>query len=52
MLKYTKKIKDITDTKSSFADCLNHQNIRNQLKYDIKVCLVKNGYPPQYSPSF
>lgn len=24
--------------------------MRNQLKLDIKICLVKNGYPPQYSP--
>ena len=38
------------DTKSSFADWLNNQNVRNQLKLDIKICLVKNGYPPQYSP--
>ena len=45
-----KKIKEIIDTKSSFADWLNNQNVRNQLKFDIKVCLVKNGYPPQYSP--
>jgi len=44
------KVKDIIDTKSSFADWLNNQNIRNQLKLDIKICLVKNGYPPQYSP--
>lgn len=45
-----KKIKEIIDTKSSFADWLNNQNVRNQLKFDIKVCLVKKGYPPQYSP--
>ncbi len=45
-----KKIKEIIDTKSSFADWLNNQNVRNRLKFDIKVCLVKNGYPPQYSP--
>ncbi|MBR0420182.1 MAG: type I restriction endonuclease subunit R [Erysipelotrichaceae bacterium] len=44
------KIKEIIDTKSSFADWLNNQNVRNQLKLDIKICLVKNGYPPQYSP--
>lgn len=44
------KIKEIIDTKSSYADWLNNQNIRNQLKLDIKICLVKNGYPPQYSP--
>ena len=45
-----KKIKEIIETKSSFADWLNNQIVRDQLKFDIKVCLIKNGYPPQYSP--
>lgn len=45
-----KKVKEIIDVKSSFTDWLNNQNIRNQLKLEIKLCLVKNGYPPQYSP--
>ena len=45
-----KKVKEIIDTKSSFADWLNNQNVRNQLKLEIKICLIKNGYPPQYSP--
>lgn len=45
-----KKIKDIIDEKSSFADWLNNSNVKNQLKFDIKICLVQNGYPPQYSP--
>lgn len=44
-----KKVKKIIDEKSSFADWLNNQNVRNQLKLDIKICLVNNGYPPQYS---
>ena len=44
------KIKEIIDVKSSFADWLNNQNVRDQLKLEIKICLVKNGYPPQYSP--
>lgn len=44
------KVKEIIDTKSSYADWLNNQNVRNQLKLDIKICLIKNGYPPQYSP--
>lgn len=47
-----KKIKEKIDTKSSFADWLNNKNIRNQLKLDIKICQVKNGYPPQYSPKY
>lgn len=46
----SKKVKEIIDTKSSFADWLNNQNVRNDLKFEIKMCLVKNGYPPQYSP--
>ena len=24
--------------------------MRDQLKLDIKICLVKNGYPPKYTP--
>lgn len=44
------KIRDIIDAKSSFADWLNNQRVRDQLKQDIKICLVKNGYPPQYTP--
>lgn len=44
-----RKVKEIIDLKSSFADWLNNQNVRNELKLDIKICLVKNGYPPKYS---
>ena len=36
-----KKIKEIIDTKSSFADWLNNQIVRDQLKFDIKVCLIQ-----------
>ncbi len=45
-----KKVKEIIDIKSSYADWLNNKNVRNELKFEIKVCLIKNGYPPQYSP--
>lgn len=44
-----KKVKEIIDVKSSFADWLNNQHIRDQLKYDIKVCFIKNKYLLQYS---
>lgn len=44
------KIRDIIDAKSSFADWLNNPRVRDQLKQDIKICLVKNGYPPRYTP--
>lgn len=45
-----RKIREIIETKSAYADWLNNQIVRNHLKLDIKVCLVKNGYPPQYTP--
>ena len=44
-----KKIKEIIDMKSSYSDWLNNSNVRAQLQFDIKVCLIKNGYPPSYS---
>lgn len=47
---YTKDNPIIISPASSFADWLNNQIVRDQLKFDIKVCLIKNGYPPQYSP--
>lgn len=45
-----RKIKEIIDAKSSYADWLNNTRVREQLKKEIKICLVKNGYPPQYTP--
>ena len=47
---FAKKVKEIIDTKSSFADWLNNQNVRYQLKLDIKLCFIRNGYPPKDSP--
>jgi type I restriction enzyme, R subunit len=44
-----RKIKEIIDAQSSFSDWLNNQNVRNDLTLKIKLCLLKNGYPPQYS---
>lgn len=43
-----KKVKEIIDTKSSYADWLNNQNVRDQLKLDIKICLVKIDYNSQF----
>ena len=44
------KIKELIDAKSSYADWLNNSIVRDDLKKKIKICLVKNGYPPQYTP--
>ena len=45
-----RKIKSEIDTYSTIADWLNNDIVRQQLKLKIKICLVKNGYPPQYTP--
>lgn len=45
-----KKIRAIIDTKSAYADWLNNDRVKEQLKMDIKICLVKEGYPPIYTP--
>ena len=44
-----KKIKELIDTQSSFADWLNNANVRADLNQKIFFCLVKAGYPPQYN---
>ena len=36
-IELAKKIKEIIDTKSSFADWLNTQRVRDQLKQEIKI---------------
>ena len=45
-----RKVRELIDAKSSYADWLNNQRVRDDLKMDIKICLVKNGYPPEYTP--
>ncbi len=45
-----RKIKELIDSKSTYADWLNNTIVREDLKKAIKICLVKNGYPPQYTP--
>lgn len=45
-----RKVREIIDTKSSYADWLNNQRVRDELSQEIKICLVLNGYPPQYTP--
>lgn len=45
-----KKLQEIIDKRSSSADWLNNQIVRDRLKFEVKVCLIKNGYPPKYSP--
>lgn len=44
-----KKIKELIDTKSSYANWLNNDNVKADLNQEIFFCLAKNGYPPLYN---
>ncbi|MGL5972316.1 MAG: type I restriction enzyme endonuclease domain-containing protein [Oscillospiraceae bacterium] len=43
-----KKINELVDDKSQFADWSTRDDIKNQLNMDLTKLLYKNGYPPQW----
>jgi type I restriction enzyme R subunit len=43
-----KKIKELVDDKSQFADWSSRDDIKNQLNMDLTILLYKNGYPPEW----
>ena len=43
-----KKIKELVDDKSRFADWSTRDDIKSQLNMDLTVLLYKNGYPPEW----
>lgn len=43
-----KKIKELVDDKSQYADWSTREDIKNQLNMDLTVLLYKNGYPPEW----
>ena len=43
-----KKIKELIDDKSQFADWSTRNDIKNQLNMDLTVLLYNNGYPPEW----
>lgn len=46
-----KKVKEtiLAEKPKDNTDWLKNRNVRNDLNLLVKICLVKNGYPPQYS---
>ena len=44
-----KKVKELIDTKSSFADWLTNKNVRAELNQELFFLLDENGYPPECS---
>ena len=44
-----KKIKELVDDKSQFADWSTRADIKNQLNMDLTVLLYNNGYPPTWN---
>jgi type I restriction enzyme R subunit len=43
-----KKIKELVDDKSAYADWATRDDIKNQLNEQLTVLLYKNGYPPEW----
>ena len=46
---FAKKVKELIDTKSSFADWLSNKNVRAELNQDLFFLLDENGYPPEWN---
>lgn len=44
-----KKVKELIDTKSSFADWLTNGNVRADLNQELFFLLATNSYPPEWS---
>lgn len=44
-----KKIKELIDGSSVYADWINNNNIRNELQNELIKLLYHEGYPPQWS---
>lgn len=43
-----RKIKELVDDKSQFADWSSRDDIKNQLNMDLTILLYRNGYPPEW----
>jgi type I restriction enzyme R subunit len=43
-----KKIKELVDDKSQFADWANRDDIKSQLNMELTVLLYESGYPPEW----
>ncbi|OOO00290.1 MAG: type I restriction endonuclease [Epulopiscium sp. Nele67-Bin004] len=44
-----KKIKDLIDDKSKFADWNIREDIKNSLNMELTILLYQNGYPPEWN---
>lgn len=45
----SKKIKELVDNSTIYADFLNNTNLKSKLDFDLKMLLQKNGYPPRWN---
>jgi len=43
-----RKIKELVDDKSQYADWSTRDDIKNQLNMDLTILLYQNGYPPEW----
>ena len=47
-IELAKKIKELVDDKSRYADWATRDDIKNELNRDLTVLLYQNGYPPEW----
>ena len=47
-IELAKKIKELVDDKSRYADWATRDDIKNELNRDLTVLLYKNDYPPEW----
>lgn len=48
-IELSRKIKDLVDQATPYADWKNNGNIKDKLNADLMVLLYKNGYPPLWN---
>lgn len=44
-----KKIKELVDDKSKYADWSTRNDVKSELEMDLIVLLYENGYPPEWN---
>lgn len=47
-IELAKKIKELVDDTSVYADWLNNDNLKNRLSSELLILLYKSGYPPEW----
>lgn len=47
LIMLAKKVKELVDDKTKYTDWAVQENIRAELRFELKILLDRNGYPPE-----